>query len=71
MYGITIKYTMPSLTASPVIPDSELSSAARHMAHCAEADIGIKNNAIADNFNLVDIVWGDHQINNNAGNRDI
>ena len=64
---------MPSLTASAFIPDSELSSAARHIAHCADAGIGDNTKIIANRIYVVlrSIIWGNHNVNYNTGYRNV
>ena len=79
-YGITIKYTIPSLTAAAFVVLPSPSKAARHMAHCAFIEIekrkDASNKTIPLNekpvfiflvlFSLVDIVRCNHQIHNNT-----
>lgn len=56
MYGIAIKKTIPSFTASALTVLPELSNAALHMAHCALEETPIKKIQIPkknlENFEL-------------------
>lgn len=61
MYGIAIKKTIPSFTASALTELPELSKAALHMAHCALAATDISNRKIPkmsleNFFEIVDLV---------------
>ena len=65
MYGIAIKYTIPSLTASAFTPPSSLSRAARHIAHWAfeaieKREKTIVKTTICKLLNLVCIIRRNH-----------
>ena len=61
MYGIAIKKTIPSFTASALTAFPELSKAALHMAHCALAatdssNIQILKKSLENFIEIVDLV---------------